>query len=96
MRGVQIEAETTLRRAERAVHGDLPEETVLLDVEEGVAVRLNRTGSLLWEKLETPQRVEDLARALTERFEISEESALDDVLSFAREMAGRSLLEVSQ
>lgn len=96
MQGVQIGAETTLRRAERAVHGDLPEESVLLDIEGGVAVRLNRTASLLWEELEEPQRVEDLAGVLTERFGIERESALIDVIAFGREMVGRNLLEVSQ
>jgi Coenzyme PQQ synthesis protein D (PqqD) len=96
VQGAQIEAETTLRRAERAVHGDLPEESVLLDIEEGVAVRLNRTGSLLWDELEKPQRVEDLARTLSERFGVEEGSALGDVVAFAREMVGRNLLEVAQ
>ena len=47
----QIGAETTLRRTERAVHGDLPEETVLLDVDAGTAVRLNSTGAWIWEQL---------------------------------------------
>lgn len=96
MEGAKIEAGTALRRAERAVHGDLPEESVLLDVEEGVAVRLNRTGSLLWEELEEPRRVEDLARTLSERFGVEEGFALDDVVAFAREMVGRNLLEVAQ
>ena len=40
VRGVQIGAGTTLRQTGRAVHGDLPEESVLLDIDEGVAVRL--------------------------------------------------------
>lgn len=96
MRGVQIEADTTLRRAERAVHGDLPEESVLLDIEDGVAVRLNRTASLLWEELERPQRVEDLACALSERFGVEKDSALIDVIAFGREMVGRNLLEVAK
>ena len=91
----QIEPGTTLRRAERAVHGDLPEETVLLDVEDGVAVRLNSSGAFLWARLEEPVTVADLARALAERFEISEEQALGDTIAFAREMLRRELLAVS-
>lgn len=86
---------TTLRRAERAVHGDLPEETVLLDVEDGVAVRLNTTGAWLWERLEEPATVEGLARGLAERFEIDEARALGDVVAFVREMLRRDLLVAS-
>lgn len=91
----QIEAETTLSRTEHAVHGDLPEETVLLDVDAGTAVRLNTTGAWIWEQLEQPRQVEDLARGLAERFSIDERRALDDVVAFAREMTRRDLLAAS-
>lgn len=87
-----IRAETTLRRTERAVHGDLPEETVLLDVDAGVAVRLNPTGAWIWEQLEQPCSVAELAGSLSERFEIDEGRAIDDVVAFAREMTRRDLL----
>ena len=95
MEGTQIAAETTLRRTERAVHGDLPEETVLLDVDSGVALRLNSTGAWIWEQLEQPQAVDQLARGLAQRFEIDEGRALDDVVAFAREMTRRELLAAS-
>ncbi len=87
-----IGAETTLRRTERAVRGDLPEETVLLDVEAGAAVRLNPTGAWIWERLEQPRSVAELARGLAGRFEIDEARAVDDVIAFAREMIRRELL----
>ncbi|HKT83058.1 MAG TPA: PqqD family protein [Solirubrobacterales bacterium] len=90
-----IEAETTLRRTERAVHGDLPEETVLLDVEAGTAVRLNTAGAWIWGQLSEPRRVDELARGLADRFEIDEAQALGDVVAFAREMARRDLLAAS-
>ncbi|HEU4736795.1 MAG TPA: PqqD family protein [Solirubrobacterales bacterium] len=90
-----IEAETTLSRTDRAVHGDLPEETVLLDVDAGTAVRLNSTGAWIWEQLEQPRQVSELARGLAERFEIDEGRALGDVVAFAREMARRELLAAS-
>jgi hypothetical protein len=90
--GTTIEAETTLRRTERAVHGDLPEETVLLDVDAGIAVRLNPTGAWIWEQLQEPRSVAELARGLAGRFEIDERRAIDDVVAFAREMTRRQLL----
>ncbi|MFL5901771.1 MAG: PqqD family protein [Solirubrobacterales bacterium] len=92
---MQIGAETTLRRTERAVHGELPEETVLLDVDSGSAVRLNATGAWIWGQLEQPRRMADLAAGLAERFEIDEARALGDVLAFAREMTRRELLAAS-
>jgi hypothetical protein len=95
VRSTQIEANTTLRRTERAVYGDVPEETVLLDVDAGIALRLNSTGAWIWEQLEQPQPVAQLARGLAERFEIDEGRALDDVVAFAREMTRRELMAAS-
>lgn len=95
MTGTTIEVGTTLRRTERAVHGDLPEETVLLDVDAGVAVRLNPTGAWIWEQLQEPRSVAELARGLAGRFEIDEGRAVDDVVAFAREMTRRELLAVA-
>ncbi len=92
---MQIEAETTLRRTERAVYGDVPGETVLLDLDADIALRLNSTGAWIWEQLEQPQPVAQLARGLAERFEIDEGRALDDVVAFAREMTRRELLAAS-
>jgi hypothetical protein len=92
MEGATITAETTLQRTDRAVHGDLPEETVLLDVDAGTAVRLNTTGAWIWEQLEQPRRVGELAGGLAQRFKIDESRALDYVVAFAREMARRELL----
>jgi hypothetical protein len=93
--GTTIGAETTLRRTDRAVHGDLPEETVLLDVDAGIAVRLNPTGAWIWEQLQEPRSVAELARSLAGHFEIDERRAVDDVVAFAREMTRRELLETS-
>jgi hypothetical protein len=92
---MQIETETTLRRTERAVYGDVPGETVLLDTGAGIALRLNSTGAWIWEQLEQPQPVAQLARGLAERFEIDEGRALDDVVAFAREMTRRELMAAS-
>jgi len=90
-----ITAATTLRRTDRATHGDLSEETVLIDADAGIAVRLNPTGAWIWEQLEQPRQIGELADGLAQRFEIDEARALGDVVAFAREMARRELLAAS-
>ena len=95
MHSPDIGPETTLRRAQRAVHGDLPEETVLLDIEDKVALRLNRTGAWLWDRLEQPASVAELAEALATQFRVDRDQALADVRAFAADLVGRSLLELS-
>jgi len=90
---VEIVENTELRRASRAAYGELPEESVLLDIEGEKAVRLNETGAWLWKRLETPATVAELAAALAAEFGIDESRALADVSAFAADLAGRELLE---
>jgi hypothetical protein len=65
---------------------------VLLDTETGTALRLNPSAAWLWEQLQEPARVSDLATALAERFGIDDERALGDTLAVLSELASRGLL----
>ena len=64
-----------IARAPAAIEGDLPEETVLLRVDSGAAVRLNRTGAWLWAQLEEPLTVGQLGERLADRHGIEPEPA---------------------
>ena len=45
-------------------------------------VTLNATGAFLWETLETAQTAESLTKALTDRYDVTEEKARHDVDAF--------------
>ena len=45
-------------------------------------VTLNESGRYLWELLETPQTEQTLAKALTERYEVTADQAADDIQKF--------------
>ncbi len=56
-------------------------------------VTLNATGSCLWELLAQDRSVEELAAALTEKFEVDIERARADVQVFLEEITRIGLLE---
>jgi hypothetical protein len=95
MEAAGLDATTVLRRADGVALGELPEEAVLLDIEEGSAVRLNASGSWLWGRLDRPASVGDLAAELAECFGIGAERAEADVSAFARDLLGRGLIELA-
>ena len=43
---------------------------------------MNKTGAFLWETLETAQTAESLTKALTDRYDVTEEKARHDVDAF--------------
>lgn len=48
----------------------------------GGMVTLNATGAFLWETLETEQTAESLTKALTDRYDVTEEKARQDAEAF--------------
>jgi hypothetical protein len=92
--GPSFTAETVIARGERAVHGELPQETVLVDLETGRSLRLNATAAWLWRRLENPSALSDLAAGLAAEFEADPGRALEDVQAFAADLAARGLVEV--
>ena len=56
-------------------------------------LRLNDTGVLLWNKLKDGADEQDLARALTAEYDVSPETAAQDVQDFLRQLQEAGCLE---
>jgi hypothetical protein len=69
------------------------DETVLLDPSTGRYVRLNATGTLLWEAL--PATLDALAARLAESYELEPARAHADAASFVDSLAERDVLRVA-
>lgn len=70
------------------------DETVLLDPHAGSYVRLNGSGTLLWEALEQPATVETLAGRLAERYSLDPAQARADAGRFVESLADRDVVSV--
>ena len=90
----ELTEETKLEAAEGVILGELPDETVLLSVSTGTAVRLNATGAWIWSQLEHAPSVGALTDSLAERHGIDRDRALADVRGFAENLDSRDFLEL--
>lgn len=84
---------TVVRRGDRALAEQVGGETVLLDAEGDVYLRLNPSGSRLWEALESPTTVAELAAVLERGYDLEPGVALADTLAFVVAMSDRGLIE---
>jgi predicted DNA-binding transcriptional regulator len=80
-----------LRRSPDIAWQTIGGEPVIMNLARGLVVGLNPTGALVWSLLEERDE-EGLARAVTERFEIDEETARADVRSFLALLLERGLV----
>jgi hypothetical protein len=69
------------------------EEAVIVDLDSGDALGLNRTGSFIWSRLET-RTLAEIAEELSRTFEVAPGTAKEDVSSFVEEMRARGLVEL--
>jgi len=74
-------------------------ETILVPVSGNVAdmqriFSINEVGAFLWELIDGTASLEELAFAVAGEFDVDEETALSDVLEFARGLLGSGLAAV--
>jgi hypothetical protein len=86
-----LSGDTVLSREPGVLCERVGGEFVLLDPGNDRYVRLNATGGLLFDALETPQTAEELAGRLRERG-APEDRALDDALAFASDLVRRGVV----
>jgi hypothetical protein len=89
-------ATTRVARRDGVIAQRLLDETVILDPDAGLYLRLNPSGSWIWEQLDGPQSIETLAGALADEYGIEHSRALADVAAFARELSARGLTDLSR
>jgi hypothetical protein len=77
------------------IEGRLPEETILLRVDDGQTVRLNESGAWLWDQLESPLSVEQLGERLKDEFGLDDGRALADAAGFVAPLAERGFVSVA-
>jgi Coenzyme PQQ synthesis protein D (PqqD) len=75
-----------IERSEGWVLERLGNEVVMLDLERDRYLRLNRTGSLIWNLLEQPATIAQLAARLSEAERIPAERAQADTRAFVKQL----------
>ena len=90
---LQPDTSTVVRRGGRALAEQVAGETVLLDAEGDVYLRLNPSGTRLWDALASPATVAELASVLEQAYGLESQAALADTLAFVTAMSDRGLIE---
>ncbi|MDH4251711.1 MAG: PqqD family protein [Nitrospira sp.] len=68
-------------------------ETVLLDLSTGRYYTLNRLGSVIWEHCTGYHTISDIHASLCDRFDVTPERALDDLVTLVNQLVQEGLLQ---
>jgi hypothetical protein len=87
-------AASTVSRDDGVLAERVLADTLLLDPATGSYLRLNESGALLWETLERPASVDQLAARLAERYGLEPDRAAADAERFVASLAERGMVRV--
>jgi hypothetical protein len=91
-----IHSETTVQRNDAALMtNELGDELVIMDNESGNYIGLNPIGYVIWKQLDSPAKVKDLVKNLTNRYNIKQEECEIDTIAYLEKMASLNLIHLS-
>jgi hypothetical protein len=74
------------------IGAEVEDNFVIVHIESGRYVGLNRTANAIWQALEEPLTAEQIAKRLCERFDVSDEDCLASVERTLNEFSDRQLV----
>ena len=85
---------TIVAAHKRQLSTTLAGEVVILDVDKGEYFGLAGVGTLVWHMLQTPCRVADIVDRIVSEYDVSRETAEQDLHGLLADLATRGLIEV--
>jgi hypothetical protein len=85
--------QTELRRGDDILYASInADSVVMMSVPRGLYYGLDAVGGRIWELLDTPRTVGEICIALSEEFEVDDETCRADVLGFVAELVERGIV----
>ena len=89
-----ISAETTVVASPHVLACDLAEESVLLQMPEGIYFGLNTTGTRVWNLIQDPRKVGQVLDTLMSEYSVEQLQCETDLLTILQDMVDQGLASV--
>jgi hypothetical protein len=86
--------DTIIKRTEKVLASSIGDELVMFDAEAGKYYGLNPVASNIWSLLDEPKSINELCDHLMNKFEITRENCIKEVIEFIPRLESKGLLEV--
>jgi hypothetical protein len=89
-----LELTTVLKPADKVMWSRIDDEAILLNLHNGYYYTLNAVGCDIWKLLDGTQTVQDIARALCNIYEVTQEQSETDLLALLQECLAENLITI--
>ncbi|CAG5006753.1 hypothetical protein DYBT9275_03889 [Dyadobacter sp. CECT 9275] len=90
-----ITKESIVQRNEnRVITTKLGDELVMMDIEKGTYICVNRTGTVIWQNIEKPIKVADLIAGLNNMYKTEESLCAADTLEYLETLLAEKIISL--
>jgi hypothetical protein len=90
-----ITTDSHIQRDDRnLIISELDDDLVMMNIESGSYLSVNKTGRIIWDKLEQPIVVNDLIKQLRSQFSVDELTCTTETLAFLNKIAEQKALKI--
>jgi hypothetical protein len=90
----QISESSIITASGEQISSSLGEETVILNLKNGVYHGLNEMGTRIWDLIQQPKVVKEIKQTLLEEYEVESEVCMRDLLTLLENLKVSELIEV--
>lgn len=76
------------------IFSDLAGESVILDVRSGVYYGLNEVGARIWNLIQQPKTIAEVADAIAQEYEVEKSQCEQEIMALLTELSASKLIEV--
>jgi hypothetical protein len=87
-----METDMVLTRSEEYLHHEVDSEMVMMNINSGLYVSLNKTGKSIWLILEEPKSVNEIIENLATEYEVTKEQCKKDTLPFIEKLINKKII----
>lgn len=91
---MELTSDTLIARNSGILANEIGAETVMMSIEQGKYYGTNKTGSYIWQVLETPMTFGELCAKLASDFSIPEDKCREEVKPFIEEMQRENIIAI--
>jgi Coenzyme PQQ synthesis protein D (PqqD) len=89
-----INRSTRVEATKEVAAADLQDEAVILNLKDGVYYGLNPVGARIWELVQEPRTVGEIADAIASEYDVEADRAEGDVVGLVRDLAESGLVDL--
>lgn len=92
---IEVSKNSIITKNEGFLSSEMDDGLAMMSIENSSYYGMDKIGKSIWESFETPTSVESICDTLCERFDVSKETCVNDVIDYMGKIHQAGLVEIS-